>query len=372
MHRDIREESALLWSATESTRLTRYSSSHTDLSSRLLDNFFWASQDKGSNLPDDTEADVVPKVPKSLMRFSGLSSLGALFGRLPQNGSTADELMEWLAAWKQGQSKAPGLSRSWDRVLTLIEDAESIITRGATSGYNPDNWEEQYDKAELYHVLSQNKCIQRHLHKPDIASLLRKGVGELPFSFQQLQAREHAGWYPTDLIPWTQLHGATMVEFSIRLALHVPITGTDDEATASQLSQTGIIKANDLLSMLDKMVSEGFLQTYLDMAHLRLDRAWLLSRGSVTFDEVLAYGLKPNVNSPSNEEPPPTPPYTPPSEGWVQGSMQGSISTLNQSSSTINQSASGLIGQSSGGNVETMLWGGASSSSSHRVSNIQH
>ena len=183
MHQDIREESATLFNAVESSRPSRFSSSHQDVSSRLLDKFFWAASVEGAGVADASDDDVGPKVPKSLMRFSGLSSLGALFGRLPQNGSTADELMGWLAAWKQGQSKAPGLTRSWDRVLTLIEDVESIITQGTAAGYNEENWEEQYDKHEIFGLLSQNGCIQRHLRKPDIASLLRKGVGELPFSF---------------------------------------------------------------------------------------------------------------------------------------------------------------------------------------------
>lgn len=101
----------------------------------------------------------------------------------------------------------------------------------------------------------------------------------LPFSFRQLQDSK---WYPEDRVDWECLNGASMVEFTIRVALR----GSDQ-----------LVRATDVLGMVDSLIEEGFLGTYLKEAGLEFDRTWLSAQQNITIDEVFTHGIRKSVHS---------------------------------------------------------------------------
>eukprot|EP00658_Telonema_sp_P-2_P031299 TRINITY_DN2345_c0_g1_i1.p1 TRINITY_DN2345_c0_g1~~TRINITY_DN2345_c0_g1_i1.p1 ORF type:complete len:285 (+),score=71.70 TRINITY_DN2345_c0_g1_i1:156-1010(+) len=174
--------------------------SGADMSGVLLDRFFWTS----SLLPTD-EKEGVHKIPRPLMRFAGISGLSRLLRHVriaARGGSSADELMEWLARWRHGQvDSSPALSRLWDRVHMLLEDASSVAQSVPTQGWDPSNWAPLVNKGDLLRVLKEDKCISRHLSKPNIQHLLAIDDGgtsvgnqrRLPVCLEQL---DRSGWFP--------------------------------------------------------------------------------------------------------------------------------------------------------------------------------
>ena len=97
---------------------------------------------------------------------------------------------------------------------------------------------------------------------------------KLPFSLSQL---DDNNWYPHDTMSWEELHGASMVEFSIRFALR---------------GSGRTVLASDVLGMVDNLLQEGFLGSYLSEAKLEFNRTWLEMQGNITVTELLTEGVR--------------------------------------------------------------------------------